>query len=161
MSSISHAQFAGLPGGSRRFDNREGGPGTGYYVSRDPDVPVEKGGSEERVAKAQSVPAVAGHYRKNKNRALAAPAPSGSNGVYQGIWTSSPEDESDRTPRTYLDISDHYSDPVIAGHAAIANQQKGMYAAEPDKTITVWNEDKSKWSAAGINEEVKRVIRGL
>lgn len=161
MSSLSHAQFARLPGGSRRLSDRTVGPDSGYYVSRDPEKKVSEGGSLERIAKAQSESAVGRHYRAVRESALSAPAPKGSTDVYQGIWTSSPADESDRKPRTYLDVSDHYTDPMTAGHAAIQNRQKGMYSASTESTIPVWNEDRTKWSAAGINDEVKRVIKSL
>lgn len=159
MSSISHAQFARQGGGSRRFSDRTPGPSTGYFVSRDPDVAPDQGGSQEVVARRNSVAVTRRHFQVNQGRALAAQAPAGSSDVFQGVWTSSPSDESDGHPRTYLDISDHYPDVMDAGMAAIKNKQKGMYGAEADTTIPVWNEDRSKYSVAGINDEVKRIIR--
>lgn len=122
MTAISHAQFAGMEGGSRRLSDMTEGPKSGYYVSRDPDTPVEQGGSKEVEMPNSTEAGVKAHFDEVRGRGAMTAVP-GNNPreVYQGKW------------QNYLDVSDRYS-PSTTGlmHAlqhGMANVQLSTWAA--------------------------------
>jgi hypothetical protein len=148
---ISDKQFAHLPGGSREVATGKAGKGSGYYVSRDPRVPVSMGGSEEVIGGLSDTKTVAEHMSDIKGvaekvmptgymRARGA-TPKESANVHQGIW----QDEDSK--KTYLDVSDR-----IGGRASrssleealtrgINQKQLGVYAAGSGKTLTTHFQD--------------------
>lgn len=150
---ISNSQFSSLPGGSRELATGKQGKGSGYYVSRDPRVPVEIGGSPEAKGSLMDPQAVANHLEQTKGiaekvvptgwmRARAA-TPAESANVHQGIW----QDESSK--KTYLDVSDR-----IGGRASrsslesaltrgIDQHQLGVYAAGAGQTLPTHTEDEN------------------
>ena len=148
---ISDKQFAHLLGGSREVATGKAGKGSGYYVSRDPRVPVSMGGSEEVIGGLSDTKTVAEHMSDIKGvaekvmptgymRARGA-TPKESANVHQGIW----QDEDSK--KTYLDVSDR-----IGGRASrssleealtrgINQKQLGVYAAGSGKTLTTHFQD--------------------
>jgi hypothetical protein len=66
---LSDAQFANLLGGSREIATGKQGKGSGYYVSRDPRMPVEMGGSKETVGGLADVGKVREHLEAIKGKA--------------------------------------------------------------------------------------------
>jgi hypothetical protein len=137
------------------------GPESGYYVSRHPDIPVREGGSKEAIDQSgmTTEAVVRKHYEDTRKDALAAPKPKGSTDVYQGAW---PEGG-----KTYLDVSDQYSNIMDAAREAIKNRQLSIYSAsakdEGDKYIPVWNEGRTKHASEPniVATETKRLIRDL
>ena len=146
---ISDTQFAHLPGGSREVATGKAGKGSGYYVSRDPRVPVNMGGSEEVIGGLSDTKTVAEHMSDIKGVAekvmptgymkARGATPKESANVHQGIW----QDEG----KTYLDVSDR-----IGGRASrssleealtrgINQKQLGVYAAGSGKTLTTHFQD--------------------
>lgn len=148
---ISDVQFAHLPGGSREVATGKAGKGSGYYVSRDPRVPVSMGGSSEVIGGLADTHTVSEHMRDIKGvaekvvptgwmRARAA-TPEESANVHQGIW------QDEESKKTYLDVSDR-----IGGRASrssletaltrgINQKQLGVYAAGAGKTLTTHFQD--------------------
>jgi hypothetical protein len=167
---ISDVQFAHMLGGSREVATGKAGRGSGYYVSRDPRVPVEAGGSNEVIGGLSDVPAVSEHMRSIKGvaekvvptgymRARAA-TPEESANVHQGIW----QDENSK--KTYLDVSDR-----IGGRASsssleealtrgIDQKQLGVYAAGAGKTLTTHFEDE-KTGQRTVNPRAENVVASL
>jgi len=150
-SVISTSQFATLPGGSRELATGKEGKGSGYYVSRDPRIPVDMGGSPEKIGGSMDTQAVANHLEETKGTAekvmptgwmrARAATPTESANVHQGIW----QDES--TGKTHLDVSDR-----IGGRASrsslenaltrgINQHQLGIYAAGAGQTLPTMNQD--------------------
>jgi hypothetical protein len=140
---ISDVQFAHLPGGSREVATGKTGKGSGYYVSRDPRVPVEVGGSEEKISGLTDPEAVKEHLRNIKGiaekvvptgwmRARGA-TPTESANVHQGTWK---EDG-----KTYLDVTDRIGERAsrssleTALSRGISQRQLGVYAAGTGKTL--------------------------
>lgn len=146
---ISDRQFAHLPGGSREVATGKAGKGSGYYVSRDPRVPVHMGGSEEVIGGLSDTHTVAEHMHDIKGVAekvvptgwmkarKATPAESAN--VHQGIW----QDEG----KTYLDVSDRIGERAsrssleTALSRGISQKQLGVYAAGAGKTLTTHFQD--------------------
>ena len=142
---LSDVQFAKLPGGSRSLTTKESGPNSGYYVSRDPRVPVAVGGSEEVTAPAHSEEAVRSHFDRIKGVAEKvvptgwmrgrAATPKEKANVFQGTWT----DEG----KTYLDVSDRIGDRASESSLKEAltrglnQKQLGVYAAGAGKTLPI------------------------
>jgi hypothetical protein len=167
---LSDAQFAHMIGGSREIATGRAGKGSGYYVSRDPRVPVEAGGSNEVVGGLADVPAVSEHMRSIKGvaekvvptgymSARAATSAESSN-VHQGIW----QDENSK--KTYLDVSDR-----IGGRASsssleealtrgIDQKQLGVYAAGAGKTLPTHFEDE-KTGQRTVNPRAENVVASL
>jgi hypothetical protein len=167
---LSDVQFAHMLGGSREVATGKAGRGSGYYVSRDPRVPVEAGGSNEVVGGLSDVPAVSEHMHSIKGvaekvvptgymRARAATSEESAN-VHQGIW----QDES--TKKTYLDVSDR-----IGGRASsssleealsrgIDQKQLAVYAAGAGKTLPTHFEDE-KTGQKIVNPRAERVVASL
>ena len=79
---ISHSQFAKLEGGSRELGTMKEGTKGGYYVARDPRIPVEIGGSEELTASTHDVGSIREHFQKMKDIASKV-VPTGWLGVNQ------------------------------------------------------------------------------
>ena len=152
-SVISTSQFATLPGGSRELATGKKGKGSGYYVSRDPRVPVEIGGSPEATGSLMDPQAVANHLEQTKGIAekvvptgwmsARAATPTESENVHQGIW----QDES--TGKTHLDVSDR-----IGGRASrssletaltrgIAQHQLAIHAAGTGKNLVIHTKDEN------------------
>jgi hypothetical protein len=167
---LSDVQFAHMLGGSREVATGKAGRGSGYYVSRDPRVPVEAGGSNEVIGGLADVPAVSEHMQSIKGvaekvvptgymRARSA-TPEESANVHQGIW----QDES--TKKTYLDVSDR-----IGGRASsssleealsrgIDQKQLAVYAAGTGKTLPTHFEDE-KTGQKTVNPRAERVVASL
>ena len=109
---ISHSQFAKLEGGSRELGTMKEGTKGGYYVARDPRIPVEIGGSEELTASTHDVGSIQEHFKKMKDIAGKvvptgwmkgrAATPAEQSRIHQGVWT---EDG-----KAYLDVSDRIGD---------------------------------------------------
>lgn len=125
-SIISHDQFASLDGGSRRLSDMSEGPKSGYYVSRDPGVRVEHGGSFEDRVKDADPREVEAHFNLvNEAGARTARPEQSPDEVYQGTWS--------HNGSRYLDVSDRYT-ASTAGlmHAlqhGMANTQLAAWAA--------------------------------
>jgi hypothetical protein len=149
---LSDSQFAHLLGGSREIATGKQGKGSGYYVSRDPRMPVEMGGSKETVGGLADVGKVREHLEAIKGKAekvmptgwmqARAATPTESANVHQGIW----QDEGSK--KTYLDVSDR-----IGGRASrksleeglsrgIEQKQLAIYAAGSGKVLPTNTEDK-------------------
>lgn len=140
---LSNAEFAKLPGGSRSITTGEAGPSSGYYVSRDPRVPVQIGGSEEVTAPAHSEAAVREHLDSIKGTAEnvvptgwmrgRAATPKEKANVFQGTWTDK--------GKTYLDVSDRIGERASesslneALKRGLSQKQLGVYAAGAGKTL--------------------------
>lgn len=110
---ISDQQFAEMAtdGASRHLETKEQGP-RGYYVSRDPNVPMSEGGGVETVAGAPTRAEIAGH-RSSALPAMHYTEPGKRKDVFQGVWSESKE----KGP-TYLDVSDRtpsYSEALNKG----------------------------------------------
>jgi hypothetical protein len=167
---ISDRQFAHLPGGSREVATGKAGKGSGYYVSRDPRVPVSMGGSEEVIGGLSDTKTVAEHM--NDIRGVAekvmptgymkarGATPEESANVHQGIW----QDEGSK--KTYLDVSDR-----IGGRASrssleealtrgINQKQLGVYAAGSGKTLTTHFQDSVTGSKL-VNPAAEMTIKYL
>lgn len=149
---ISDVQFSKLMGGSREALTGKQGKGSGYYVSRDPNVPLEIGGGLEEVKSSHDVAGIREHMRLVKDvaskavnlgwmRGRAATKEEQAN-VHQGIWQSG--------GKSYLDVSDR-----IGGRAStsslrealergISQKQLGIYAAGSGRTLTTHFEDENK-----------------
>jgi hypothetical protein len=157
-------------GGSREIATGRAGRGSGYYVSRDPRVPVEAGGSNEVVGGLADVPAVSEHMRSIKGVAekvvptgfmsARAATPEESANVHQGIW----QDENSK--KTYLDVSDR-----VGGRASsssleealtrgIGQKQLGVYAAGAGKTLPTHFEDE-KTGQRTVNPRAENVVASL
>ena len=142
---ISDTQFAHLPGGSREVATGKAGKGSGYYVSRDPRVPVHLGGSPEVIGALTDPHSVSEHMHDIKGVAekvvptgwmkARGATPAESANVHQGIW----QDESSK--KTYLDVSDRIggrasrSSLETALSRGISQKQLGVYAAGAGKTL--------------------------
>lgn len=151
---ISSLQFAQLPGGSRELATGKQGKGSGYYVSRDPRVPVAIGGSPEKIGSLMDPHAVVSHIEQTKGIAEKvvptgwmtgrAATPEESANVHQGIW------QNEKTKETHLDISDRIgkrastSSLETALKRGIDQHQLGIYAAGTGKTLTTHFEDDNK-----------------
>ena len=102
---ISDQQFAEMAtdGASRHLETKEQGP-RGYYVSRDPNIPVSEGGGIEMQGGVPSEVDVRAHRKEAlTSGAIKETDPEKSKqDVHQGIWSESKEGP------TYLDISDRY-----------------------------------------------------
>lgn len=164
-NALSHRQFAEYVaangGGSRRLIDGTIGPSEGYYVSRNPDVPVAEGGSREwvRTGLKDVGRHVNRHWNRVRDEALAATPEHLKSEVYQGAWVS--EKDSAGTSDSYLDVSDRHDGVMDAAFAAVRNKQKAIFNANTGTDINVWNGDRTKWSAAGVADEVKRRIRSI
>jgi hypothetical protein len=149
---LSDAQFANLLGGSREIATGKQGKGSGYYVSRDPRMPVEMGGSKETVGGLADVGKVREHLEAIKGKAekvmptgwmqARAATPTESANVHQGIW------QDEESKKTYLDVSDR-----VGGRASrksleeglsrgIEQKQLAIYAAGSGKVLPTNTEDK-------------------
>ena len=167
---LSDVQFAHMLGGSREIATGKAGKGSGYYVSRDPRVPIEAGGSNEVVGGLSDVPTVSEHMHSIKGVAekvvptgfmsARAATPEESANVHQGIW----QDES--TKKTYLDVSDR-----IGGRASSSSLEKALsrgidqkqlavYAAGTGKTLPTHFED-PKTGAKTVNPAAEMVVGHL
>jgi hypothetical protein len=109
---ISDQQFAAMAteGASRSVRTGEQG-GPGYYVSRDPNIPLSKGGGSEMVTGAPTAEDVVKHRGAAAVAMVFTPGRAGRN-VHQGIWSESKEGP------TYLDVSDKtqsYSEALTKG----------------------------------------------
>lgn len=148
---VSDVQFAHLPGGSREVATGKAGKGSGYYVSRDPRVPVSLGGSAEVVGGLADTHTVSEHMRDIKGVAekvvptgwmkARAATPEESANVHQGIW------QDEESKKTYLDVSDRVggrasrSSLETALSRGISQKQLGIYAAGAGKTLPIHSQD--------------------
>ena len=149
---LSDSQFSHLLGGSRELATGKQGKGAGYYVSRDPRVPVHMGGSQETVGGLADTHTVRQHLSDIKGVAekvvptgwmsARAATPTESENVHQGIW------QDEESKKTYLDVSDR-----IGGRASrksleeglsrgIDQKQLSVYAAGSGRTLPTNTEDK-------------------
>lgn len=107
---ISHKQFSQLLGGSREVDTLREGEPSGYYVSRDPRVPLELGGSLEVTSRSHDEQAVKEHHDAIKDvsskvvptgyMSARSATPDERRNVFQGIW------QNEDTGKQHLDVSD-------------------------------------------------------
>lgn len=123
---ISSAQFSELPGGSRRLSDGSEGPKSGYYVARDPDKDVHKGGSYEAKVRDVHPGDVQAHFDLVKDDgAMTARPEQHPDEVYQGTWPAN--------GMRYLDVSDRFpASPNGLMHAlqhGMANVQLAAWAA--------------------------------
>ena len=146
---ISHSQFANLEGGSRELGTMKEGRKGGYYVSRDPRVPVEIGGSLEKTASTHNVGAIQSHFEDMKALAskivptgymkARAATPEEREAVHQGIWTDK--------GTAYLDVSDRIGKRASesslreALHRGISQNQLAIWAAGSQKSLSTHIED--------------------
>lgn len=155
---LSDAQFAGLEGGSRRLSDKSEGPGSGYYVSRDPDVPVRDGGSMERVVPDHSPADVAAHHDAIKE-AGAGSHSFGQNkdDVYQGTWSSE--------GKRYLDVSDRYgattSGLMHALQHGMANAQLAGWNAHAMEEMPITDSTPDGETKLGTNPRARYVANSL
>lgn len=167
---LSDAQFAHMLGGSREIATGKAGKGSGYYVSRDPRVPLEAGGSREITGGLSDARMVSEHMRDIKGvsekvvptgfMSARAATPAESANVHQGIW------QDPDSKKTYLDVSDR-----IGGRASsssleealsrgISQKQIGVYAAGSGKTLPTHFED-PKTGAKTVNPAAEMVVGHL
>lgn len=143
---LSHSQFAKSYGASREYLTGKRGKKGGYYVSRDPRIPVEAGGGVEEVSsKPFDVEAAAAHFHETKDVAtktfpteqgtVRMPTKKERENIHQGIWT----DES--KGKTYIDISDRVSSLSEGLRRGVNQNQLGVYAAGAGKTLPTRFED--------------------
>jgi hypothetical protein len=122
---LSHKKFSRLSAGSRELQTTLKGKGSGYYVSRDPRVPVEIGGGLEDISNSHDVSTIKEHFQKAKEiagkvvplgwmRGRAATESEKEN-IHQGIWN----DRS--TGQSYLDVSDR-----IGGRASRSSLREAL-----------------------------------
>ena len=147
---ISHSQFAKLPGGSRELGTMKQGKGSGYYVSRDPRIPVEIGGSEELTASTHDVGSIKEHFQKMKDIASKvvptgwmsgrAATPKESANVHQGVWTSG--------GKAYLDVSDR-----IGGRASTSSLREALERGINQHQLAIWAAGSGKSLATHIEGE--------
>jgi hypothetical protein len=149
---LSDAQFANLLGGSREIATGKQGKGSGYYVSRDPRMPVEMGGSKETVGGLADVGKVREHLEAIKGKAekvmptgwmqARSATPTESANVHQGIW------QDEESKKTYLDVSDRVGGRASRKSLAeglsrgIEQKQLAIYAAGSGRVLPTNTEDK-------------------
>lgn len=149
---LSDVQFSHLLGGSREIATGKQGKGSGYYVSRDPRVPVYMGGSQETVGVLADTHTVRQHLDDIKGVAekvvptgwmkARAATPSESSNVHQGIW------QDEKSKKTYLDVSDRVGGRASRKSLAeglsrgISQRQLTIYAAGSGKVLPTNTEDK-------------------
>lgn len=149
---LSDAQFSHLLGGSREIATGKQGKGSGYYVSRDPRVPVHMGGSKETVGGLADTHTVRQHLSDIKGVAekvvptgwmqARAATPAESANVHQGIW------QDTESKKTYLDVSDRVGGRASRKSLAeglsrgIGQKQLAIYAAGSGKVLPTNTEDK-------------------
>lgn len=145
---LSHTQFAQSYGASREYLTGKRGKKGGYYVSRDPRIPVEAGGGVEEVSSRPfDVEAAAAHFTTTKDVATKTfrteegtaryPTAKERENIHQGIWTDTD------TNKTYLDISDRVSSLSEGLRRGLKQNQLSIYAAGSGKTLPTRIEDKS------------------
>ena len=149
---LSDAQFSHLLGGSREIATGKQGKGSGYYVSRDPRVPVHMGGSKETVGGLADTHTVRQHLSDIRGVAekvvptgwmqARAATPAESANVHQGIW------QDTESKKTYLDVSDRVGGRASRKSLAeglsrgIEQKQLAIYAAGSGKVLPTNTEDK-------------------
>lgn len=149
---LSDAQFSQLLGGSREIATGKQGKGSGYYVSRDPRVPVHMGGSKETVGGLADTHTVRQHLSDIRGVAekvvptgwmqARAATPAESANVHQGIW------QDTESKKTYLDVSDRVGGRASRKSLAeglsrgIEQKQLAIYAAGSGKVLPTNTEDK-------------------
>jgi hypothetical protein len=134
---LSDAQFSHLLGGSREVATGKQGKGSGYYVSRDPRIPVEMGGSKETVGGLADVHTVRAHLESIKGKAekvmptgwmkARGATPTESANVHQGIW------QDEESKKTYLDVSDR-----VGGRASRKSLQEGLQRGIDQKQLAIY-----------------------
>ena len=143
---LSHAQFAQSYGASREYATGKKGKRGGYYVSRDPRIPVEAGGGVESVSsKPFDVEEAAAHFHETKDVATKVfptehgtarmPTAKEKSNIHQGVWTDT------ESGKTYLDISDRVSSLSEGLRRGMKQNQLGVYAAGAGKTLPTRFED--------------------
>lgn len=143
---LSHAQFAKSYGASREYLTGKRGKKGGYYVSRDPRIPVEAGGGVESVShKPFDVEEAAAHFYETKDVAtktfpteqgtVRMPTKKEQKNIHQGVWTD------EKTGKTHLDISDRVSSLSEGLRRGVNQNQLGIYAAGRGKTLPTRFED--------------------
>lgn len=107
-NALSHAQFAALGAGSRRFSDATPPGSGGYFVSRHPSA-----GGETRTEGTATPVDVATHWSANKRKA------GHSTETYQGLWPNE--------GHSYLDVSDRVASRGAAIRLGVVNSQKAIY----------------------------------
>jgi hypothetical protein len=128
---LSHSQFAQSYGASREYATGKQGKRGGYYVSRDPGVPVQKGGGVEEVSPTSFDAAAAErHWHETRGIALATTPEKDREKVHQGIWYD------DKTGKTHVDISDRVTSGLpTALKKGISQGQLAIYSAGAGKSL--------------------------
>jgi hypothetical protein len=134
---LSDSQFSHLLGGSREIATGKQGKGSGYYVSRDPRVPVNMGGSKETVGGLADTHTVRQHLSDIRGVAekivptgwmsARAATPAESANVHQGIW------QDEESKKTYLDVSDR-----VGGRASRKSLQEGLQRGIDQKQLAIY-----------------------
>lgn len=143
---LSHSQFAQSYGASREYLTGKRGKKGGYYVSRDPRVPVGAGGGVESISnKPFDVEEAAAHFYETKDVAtktfptehgtVRMPTKKEQANIHQGIWTDTSKG------KTYIDISDRVSSLSEGLRRGVNQNQLGIYAAGAGKTLPTRFED--------------------
>lgn len=167
---LSDVQFAHMLGGSREIATGKAGKGSGYYVSRDPRVPLEAGGSREVTGGLSDPRTVSEHMKDIKGVAekvvptgfmkSRAATPEESANVHQGIW------QDPESKKTYLDVTDR-----IGGRASrssleealtrgIDQKQIGIYAAGSGRVLPTHFEDE-KTGTKTVNPAAEYAVTKL
>lgn len=155
---LSDAQFATLEGGSRRVSDKSEGPQRGYYVSRDPDVPVREGGSMERTVADHSPQDVAAHHQAISEAGASEHAfGQTKDDVYQGTWSSD--------GKRYLDVSDRYGATTVGLMRALqhgmANAQLAGWNAHATTEMPITDSTPDGETKLGTNPRARYVANAL
>lgn len=158
---ISHAEFAGLEGGSRRLSDMSEGPKSGYYVARDPDKPIQQGGSFEATVKDTHPEDVKAHFDLSKEAGAETARPEHkASEVYQGTWASGGQ--------RYLDVSDRYSASTSGlMHAlqhGMANVQLAAWDAHNQREVPITEsteDSQGNTVKTGVNPRARMVANAL
>lgn len=143
---LSHVLFANNYGASREYLTGKRGKRGGYYVSRDPRIPVEAGGGVETVSsKPFDAEEAAAHFTETKDVAtktfrteqgtVRMPTEKERENIHQGIWMD------EKTGNTHLDITDRVSSLSEGLRRGVNQNQLGIYAAGAGKTLPTRFED--------------------
>lgn len=152
---ISDAQFSKLAGGSREVLTGKQGKGSGYYVSRDPRVPMEIGGGLEETKDSHDVAGIKEHLSKIKEvaskvvptgwmRGRAATKKERSN-IHQGIWQEG--------GKSYLDVSDR-----IGGRASTSSLREALQKGIEHNQWAIWAAGSKQALATHVTDKSGRKV---
>lgn len=152
---ISDMQFSKLPGGSREVLTGKQGKGSGYYVSRDPRVPMEVGGGLEETKDSHDVAGIKEHLSKIKDVASKvvptgwmsgrAATKSERANVHQGIWQEG--------GKSYLDVSDR-----IGGRASTSSLREALQKGIQHNQWAIWAAGSKQALATHVTDKSGRKV---